>query len=228
MMLKYLNEDPDAPASGSEENGTELENSRIMYVSATANQPVYLTYSTSAQHQTLGEYYNGQQVTVLSTMENWAYVRVDDKTGYMLTEYLRDSFSKPSGTETVIATLYVCVKDGLLKLRKSPGTSSTIIAKYSNDAPESVHAYTNSTWARVTVKGQTGYMMREYLTSTVPTARRARPPAAKGPNPAHPLKTILPPPPRWLSKRATMANCTCAGPQAPAPYRWANTQTARK
>ncbi len=175
MMLKYLNEDPDAPVPGSEENETELESSRIMYVTATADQPVYLTYSTSAQHKTLGEYYNGQQVTVLSTTDNWAYVRVDGKTGYMLTEYLKDSFSKPAGTDTVIATLYVSVEDGLLKLRKSPGASAAIIGKYFNGTPVNVHAYTNSTWAYVTVKGQTGYMMRKYLTGTAPGGQTGAP-----------------------------------------------------
>ena len=56
---------------------------------------------------------------------------------------------------------------GVLNLRAAPGTAASVIARIPYGTAVAAEKI-NETWAKVTYKGQTGYVMVKYLSTTEP------------------------------------------------------------
>ena len=99
-------------------------------------------------------------VTVLAEGTNWTKVRVDGKTGYMMTQYLSTAKSK----NIMYVRTYTGVK---LRLRERATVFSDILGAYSPGTAVVV-LDRGSAWTKVRVNGQVGYMGSQYLSSTKP------------------------------------------------------------
>ena len=123
-----------------------------------ANEKLNLRESASKKARSIGKYGNGVQVTVLEQGNVWCKVRVDGKTGYMMTEFLK--FYGLSGAATATVShpdrTFVYLRNGPSQstgrvLQKVPhGTKVTILSP-------------GSTWTKVSYNGRTGYMMTRFL-----------------------------------------------------------------
>ncbi|MBR4039321.1 MAG: SH3 domain-containing protein [Clostridia bacterium] len=115
----------------------------------------------------LGSYPRGTAVTVLSTENGWSKVEIDGKTGYMASLWL--SASKPGSItgSTAIGTAVVNnpLDTQVLFLRSEPSTSSQSLGYYRNGKSVTLLKKLDG-WYKVTVDGQTGYMMAKYLKVT--------------------------------------------------------------
>lgn len=124
------------------------------------NAKVNLRKSSSHAAKVLGSYSPGTQVTVLAEGTNWTKVRVDGKTGYMMTQYLSTAKSK----NIMYVRTYTGVK---LRLRERATVFSDILGSYSPGTAVVV-LDRGSAWTKVRVNGQVGYMGSQYLSSTKP------------------------------------------------------------
>lgn len=116
-----------------------------------------LRETPSLSAKVLGQFYTGTWVEVLSEESGWSKVNVGGKSGYMMSKYLNDG---ATGT-----TRYVRTNTGIgLNLRTAPDASSTIITSYPVNTKVSVVTF-GSTWCKVTVNGNTGYMATRFLSA---------------------------------------------------------------
>ncbi|MDR2657661.1 MAG: SH3 domain-containing protein [Oscillospiraceae bacterium] len=127
---------------------------------------LHLRSAPSASAASLGKYYNGVQVTVLSYQNSvWSQVRIGSgdgsATGYMMTRYLKTGGSVAS----TIPTMYVKTSGGSLNLRASRSSASKAIASLRNGASVQLLCEA-SPWVQVrTSSGKIGFVMRSYLTA---------------------------------------------------------------
>ncbi len=105
----------------------------------------------------LGKYYNGVYVEVLSTLDNgFTQVRIGNLVGYMKTEYL---------TTNYVASAMPLLKinsSGKVNLREQASTSSNSLGLYPKDT-EAILLGFNGNWAHVIVDGKIGFMLTTYL-----------------------------------------------------------------
>ncbi len=144
--------------SNSGSSGSSSESGYALVNNPKSSQKLYLRQSASRSSKSLGSYGNGTYVTILQQGATWCKVKVEGKTGYMMTEYLK-FYGMPS-----TATAYVDhPKETYVNLRNSPSLSSgKVLAKVPHGAKVTILT-PGSTWSQVKYNGLTGYMMNKYL-----------------------------------------------------------------
>ena len=104
----------------------------------------------------LGKYYNGTSVTLLSSENNgWYKVKIGTLEGYMQSQYLNLNGTLTSAQPVVT----VSNKEGTgLNLRSEQSTSSASLGLYKNGTQVVVLGLSES-WCHVVVDGKTGFML---------------------------------------------------------------------
>ena len=140
--------------------GAEGSTSYTRYVNTNARG---LNLRREPNGDILGSYPRGTAVTVLSSDNGWSKVTVNGQTGYMSSLWL--SSSKPTtGNGVAIGTAIVNnpLDTQVLFLRSEPSTSSKALGYYRNGKSITLLEKLDG-WYKVSVDGQTGYMMAKYL-----------------------------------------------------------------
>ena len=140
--------------------GAEGSTSYTRYVNTNARG---LNLRREPNGDILGSYPRGTAVTVLSSDNGWSKVTVNGQTGYMSSLWL--SSSKPTtGNGAAIGTAIVNnpLDTQVLFLRSEPSTSSKALGYYRNGKSITLLEKLDG-WYKVSVDGQTGYMMAKYL-----------------------------------------------------------------
>lgn len=121
----------------------------------------------STQSESLGLYYTGAEVICYSDpSQEWAYVSVGNRYGYMKTEFLyfgSDPESIPP--QTPIAYVTNNEKNAWLNLRSQPSTEAKVLGKYYNGDRVTVIGKVND-WYHVKANNTYGFMLASYLALT--------------------------------------------------------------
>ena len=121
----------------------------------------------STQSESLGLYYTGAEVVCYSDpSQEWAYVSVGNRYGYMKTEFLyfgSDPESIPP--QTPIAYVTNNEKNAWLNLRSQPSTEAEVLGKYYNGDRVTVIGKVND-WYHVKANNTYGFMLASYLALT--------------------------------------------------------------
>lgn len=126
-----------------------------------------LRETASFNGDTIASYYTGTKVTVLDALGAWYKVETPDgRVGYMYGSYLSSSGTGSSATGTSQnITAYVTSKNGKgVRMRTGPGTSYGVVRQYSVGTKVTI-LNAGTYWHYISVDGQKGYMMAEYLTT---------------------------------------------------------------
>lgn len=143
--------------------GGQLDENTAGTVYASNGKPVRLRTGPSTQYSIIASYAVGTPLTVLSSGEDWCKVRINGRTGYMMTDFIRTEGTVPGGY-----TAYVVADNGKnCVLRSGPSKQHDILASYPVGTRVTVVSY-GSTWSQITVNGLSGYMMTQYLSTTAP------------------------------------------------------------
>ena len=150
----------------------------------TSPQPGYTVYCTavvnnsngqrlnlrslpSTQSESLGLYYTGAEVVCYSDpSQEWAYVSVGNRYGFMKTEFLylgSDPASIPS--QTPIAYVTNNEKNAWLNLRSQPSLEADVLGKYYNGDRVTVIGKVDD-WYHVKANDTYGFMLANYLALT--------------------------------------------------------------
>ena len=198
MMLKYLTTvSPDAtPAPGITPTPLPSTEDTAMYIRTGNTGKLHLREKNSTSSASLGLYPNDTKVQITHRDGTWAYVHVDNKTGWMMLKYLTSTTPgttpaptvPPTATPTPSASEYtemvVRTDDGnKLHLREYASRDAKSLGLYPVGTKVTVINRTGS-WAQVKVGGQYGYMMLRYLYSTATPAPTATPTASPTPGPS--------------------------------------------
>ena len=121
-------------------------------------QVLFLRSEPSVSSQSLGYYRNGKSVTLLKKLDGWYQVKVDGKTGYMMSKFLDVKENVTSGTAKVVnpnGNSYVNFRSGASLnasiLSTVPvGTEIRVIEKTTD-------------WTKTEIDGVTGYISTWFL-----------------------------------------------------------------
>ncbi len=139
-------------------NGGTTSESTSSRVVVNTNR-LHLRASASKSSKSLGLFSRGTYVTVLEKGNTWCKVKVDGKTGYMMTEFLGFNgltsektarVKHPDGLSVNLRSDPI-VKDGNVVLRVPHGAKVNVLAKH------------GSSWSMIQYGGVTGYMMSRFL-----------------------------------------------------------------
>lgn len=110
----------------------------------------------------LGKYYTGTEVTLLSFHNGWYKVKIGSLEGYMQSDYLTINSSSHVISAQPVVTIRNARGTGL-HLRSAQSTSSASYGLYANGTQVTVLGI-SETWAHVQIDGQIGFMLLSGLT----------------------------------------------------------------
>ncbi len=125
---------------------------------------LHLRQSPTSEGKSLGRYYNGTEVAVLSyPSQDWAQVRIGQKQGYlegyMMVKFISFEQNAVDSAKPLVTTT---VKN--LNLRSNPSKGASSIALYDQGIQVEVMGFTSAWYHVKTPDGKTGFMMAEFLT----------------------------------------------------------------
>lgn len=123
-------------------------------------QVLNLRLLADANSRVLGQYRNGEKLTVLAYGTEWCQVQDQDGvTGYMMTKYLTVKNLTGSATMTVKHP-----QQTFVNLRSTPSMmTGTVLVKIPHGAAVTVLAPSSNGWVKVSYKGYTGYAVDYFL-----------------------------------------------------------------
>jgi uncharacterized protein YgiM (DUF1202 family) len=129
---------------------------------------LHLRTKADAKAASLGKYYNGVTVQVLSFEFDgtWAKVRVDSLEGYMDLRYLAMG-SAAGRVKSAIPQVVVNNGGKTLNLRAGQSTASASLGRYADGTSVQVLGV-GATWYHVMVGDKTGFMLAQYLEPNLP------------------------------------------------------------
>lgn len=148
--------------------GDSVAGGYTAYVVSSNGKTVVLREGPGKSYDVLASYKVGQKVTVNSYGATWCSVTINGLGGYMMTEFL--STVKPDTSSGTAAnyTAYVTSSNGKgVRLRLGAGKLFPTIATYAVGTKANVIEY-GSEWCKISIGGNTGYMMTEFLTTRKP------------------------------------------------------------
>ena len=153
--------------------GGQLDENTQAYVTSKNGKSVRLRSGPSTSYSTIASYAVGTPATILISGDDWCKVRINGRTGYMMTEFLTTTNVGGSTGTTTGTTAYVTSKNGLsVNLRTGAGKLYSAVASYPVGTQVSVLEW-GGTWSKIRVNGVTGYMMTEFLTTSAPLVVRS-------------------------------------------------------
>lgn len=160
MLTKYLAFDGDWTISGHKAFPTPVKGYGAVVKTPNAYSGLNLRKDPSADSKSLGLFYNGAQITVISAGKEWTRVQVNGVVGYMLTKYIHFTSKAPSYDKTVANN------GSFVNLRSGAGYGYPILKKVASGAAATV-VIPYPTWSKVIVKDGAGniagYMINSFL-----------------------------------------------------------------
>ena len=122
---------------------------------------VNLRSGPDKSYGSIGFYSVGTQASMITRGSSWSYIRIGNRYGYMMTEFL--TTTEPARYPVPVSGAYVVSANGRnVNLRSAPTTRSTIIRSFKIGTPLTVIT-SGVDWCFVLIDGQYGYMMRQFI-----------------------------------------------------------------
>ena len=134
-----------------------------------ASDRLHLRTKPDKSSASLGKYYNGVTVTVMSYHGDvqWAHVRIGTLEGYMDASFLAVE-QNMKNVAIACPTVAVQVPAGEhLHLRQQPSDQSPSLGRYANNTSVLVYGISDA-WYHVQVNGKEGFMLAKYLRPQLP------------------------------------------------------------
>ena len=167
MMSKYL-----TTGSGGESTGTDFKpvslpvpSGYTVWVTSQNGQGVNFREGPSKYYASIGFYGTGTEATMLSLGNTWSYIRIGDRNGYMMTQFLTTTEYKGySGGETTPQGQAVVVSGNgkSVNLRTTPDYSSKVIRSYPVGTPLTIITRGDQ-WYFIHIGDDYGYMMKSFI-----------------------------------------------------------------
>lgn len=149
--------------------GGSVSSNYTAYVVSGNGKTVVLRNGPGKSYDVLASYKVGQKVTVKSYGGTWCSVTINGLDGYMMTEFLSTVKPDTSSGTSADYTAYVTSSNGKgVRLRLGAGKLFPTIATYAVGTKATVLEY-GAEWCKISIGGNTGYMMTEFLTTRAPS-----------------------------------------------------------
>jgi uncharacterized protein YgiM (DUF1202 family) len=137
------------------------QQTQLMYINTrTAGGQLHLRKSAAVSAKSLGLFYTGTPVNVLSyTRDGWAYVQIGHTEGYMDADYLTSTKPTHYGLKRTVRNS----RANGLNLRALPSTGGELLTFAPNYEAVTVLGELSDGWCYVDYNGTIGYMLGTYL-----------------------------------------------------------------
>ena len=137
--------------------GSNTDQSSVFYINTrTADGQLHLRKSASASSKSMGLFYTGTPLTVISyTRTGWAYVRIGQTEGYMAADYFTEVPPQQYGAARTLRNN----RANGLNLRESPSTGGALTAFVPNNETVILLGELSNGWCYVDYNGMLGYML---------------------------------------------------------------------
>ena len=132
-----------------------------VYVTSRNGNGVNLRSGPSKSYTSIGFYSVGTQATMITKGSTWSYIRVGNRYGYMMTEFLTES-QNVTPVPSYTGAYVVSANGRNVNLRSAPSTQSTIIRSYKPGTPLTIITR-GVDWCFVLIDGNYGYMMKQFI-----------------------------------------------------------------
>lgn len=158
MMTQFLTNTPVTPVTPvPKPQPGEVQ----VYVTSRNGQGVNLRSGPSKSYTSIGFFSVGTEAWMISQGYSWSYIRIGNRYGYMMTEFLTTVRPQPVKPDPGYA--YVVSANGRnVNLRETPSTGSRIIHSYPVGTRLTIITRGND-WYFIQINGRYGYMMKQFI-----------------------------------------------------------------
>ncbi len=149
--------------------GGQVSANIAAFVTSGNGKPVRMRTGPSTAYDVIASYAVGTPATILISGTDWCKVRINGRTGYMMTEFLTTSALSTTPPSQAGYTAYVTSANGKpVRLRSYASKSAGVLGTYNVGTKLTVLSY-GVTWCKVRTSSQVGYMMTEFITTSAPS-----------------------------------------------------------
>lgn len=161
MMTRYLTNTPYTPTPTPQPKPQPGPSGEYdVYVTSTNGKGVNLRSGPDKSYSSIGFYSVGTPATMITKGLSWSYIRVGNRYGYMMTQFLTEE--KPIGPVVPGGAYVVSANGRNVNLRSKPTTASGVIRAFRVGTPLTI--ITRGTdWYFIQISGYYGYMMRQFI-----------------------------------------------------------------
>ncbi|MEH7415056.1 SH3 domain-containing protein [Neobacillus drentensis] len=120
--------------------------------------------SPATSSHIIGKVKNGQALNVKSRQNGWLQINYNGKTGYVSSQYTKETSTTTSGTAATSGTYYVNATS--LNVRSGAGTGYASIGKLNKGQAVSVKSDLGNGWYQINYNGRTGYVSKQFVVKT--------------------------------------------------------------
>ena len=131
-----------------------------VYVTSRNGNGVNLRSGPSKSYTSIGFYSVGTQATMITKGSTWSYIRVGNRYGYMMTQFLTKT--KPDEIIPDTGSYVISYNGKNVNLRTGPGYNYPILNSYPPGTPLTI-IKADSVWDNVKINGVYGYMMNKFI-----------------------------------------------------------------
>ena len=159
MMTQFLTRKPGATPNPHPDPG--IPDGSEVYVTSRNGKGVNLRSGPDKAYPSIGFYSVGTPATMITKGSTWSYIRIGNRYGYMMTQFLTSR--KPDDPFVPSAGAYVVSANGKsVNLRTAPSTASSIIRSFKVGTKLTVITR-GKDWYFIYINGYYGYMMRQFI-----------------------------------------------------------------
>ncbi len=161
MMTSFLTSNPSAtPAPVPQPQPVTGEYQ--VYVTSGNGKGVNLRSGPDKTYSAIGFYSVGTPAWMITRGSTWSYIRVGNRYGYMMTQFLTENEPVVNPVIPVSGAYVVSANGRNVNLRSQPSTSSSILRSFKPGTPVTIITRGNE-WCFVLIDGYYGYMMKQFI-----------------------------------------------------------------
>lgn len=159
MMTRYLTNTPYVPTPTAQPQPTPSGEYQV-YVTSKNGKGVNLRSGPDKNYSSIGFYSVATPATMITRGKTWSYIRVGNRYGYMMTQFLTETQPEPP---VIPGRAYVVSANGKsVNLRTQPTTASSIVKSFRVGTPLTIITR-GTNWYFIQINGYYGYMMRQFI-----------------------------------------------------------------
>lgn len=141
---------------------TVPEDGYTVFVTSYNGQGVNLRAGPGKNYQSIGFYSVGTQGSMISPGGEWSYIRIGNRYGYMMSQFLSTSYIQPIQPVHQTGAYVISANGRNVNLRSGPGKGFGVIRSFPVGTELKV-IVRGSEWYYIQIGGIYGYMMKAYI-----------------------------------------------------------------
>lgn len=133
-----------------------------VYVTSGNGKGVNLRSGPSKSYAAIGFYSVGTPAGMITRGATWSYIRVGNRYGYMMTQFLTEKEPVVNPVVPVTGAYIVSANGRNVNLRSQPSTASSVLRSFKPGTPVTIITR-GSEWCFVLINGYYGYMMKQFI-----------------------------------------------------------------